>query len=50
MRDDAERLANGAVEARLSACVHLDAIDSVYRWQGVLRRDAEWRLLTAANV
>lgn len=44
-RDDADRLAAGAVEAGLAACVHLDAIDSVYRWQGALQRDAEWRLL-----
>ena len=49
--DDAHRLARALVERRLAACVHIDAIDSVYRWQGAVQADAEFRLLvkTAAD-
>lgn len=44
-RDDALRIARAMVERKLAACVQIDAIDSVYRWQGVLQHDAEHRLL-----
>ncbi len=44
-REDATRLARGAVVAGLAACVQLQAIESVYRWDGVLQLEAEWRLL-----
>jgi periplasmic divalent cation tolerance protein len=49
--EDARRLAQELVERRLAACVHIDAIDSVYRWQGAVHADAEYRLLvkTAAD-
>ncbi|MEJ6020775.1 divalent-cation tolerance protein CutA [Ramlibacter sp. PS4R-6] len=43
--DDAKRLARGLVEAKLAACVQLDAIAaSVYRWEGKVCEDAETRL------
>ena len=42
---DAQRLAHGAVEARLAACAQISRIDSVYRWQGAVEEAAEWRLL-----
>lgn len=43
--DDARRLARGLVEARLAACVQLDAIAaSVYRWDSRVCEDAETRL------
>ena len=41
---DAGRLAEHAVAQRLAACVHIEPIASVYRWQGQIQRDAEWRL------
>jgi periplasmic divalent cation tolerance protein len=44
-RDAADALATAAVQARLAACVQVEAIESVYVWDGTLRRDAEWRLL-----
>jgi periplasmic divalent cation tolerance protein len=38
----AESLAEGAVEARLAACVNiLPGIVSIYRWRGRVHRDAE---------
>lgn len=43
--DDARRLADGAVERRLAACVQIETIESVYRWQGAVQREPEWRLL-----
>ncbi|MER7763286.1 divalent-cation tolerance protein CutA [Streptomyces sp. NPDC097619] len=38
-------LARGAVAARLAACAHVDApIRAVYRWEGEVRTDTEWRI------
>jgi len=42
---DAERLARMMVEQRLAACAQINAIDSVYRWNGALQCETEWRLL-----
>lgn len=41
----ARTLARGAVERRLAACVHIARIDSVYRWDGGVQEDPEWRLM-----
>jgi periplasmic divalent cation tolerance protein len=42
----AKRLARSAVEARLAACAQIDGpVRSVYRWQGEVRDDPEWRVL-----
>ncbi len=43
--DDARRLASGAVQARLAACVQVETIASHYVWQGAQHEDAEWRLV-----
>lgn len=43
--DDARRIATTAVERGLAACVHIDAVQSVYRWQGALQHDTEQRLM-----
>lgn len=44
-RDDALALARDMVQRRLAACVQLQAIDSVYRWQDRLHEDCEFRVL-----
>ncbi|MFD5315946.1 divalent-cation tolerance protein CutA [Streptomyces sp. NPDC127098] len=45
-RAAAEALARSAVEARLAACAQVDGpITSVYRWEGAVRADQEWRVL-----
>ena len=41
---DAHRLAELAIEQHLAACVHIEPITSVYRWQGQVQHDSEWRL------
>ncbi len=43
--EDARRIAAAAVERGLAACVHIDAIESVYRWQGALQHGTEQRLM-----
>lgn len=44
--EQAERLARSAVAARLAACAQIDGpITSVYRWQGEVATDREWRVL-----
>lgn len=47
--DDAGKagaLAAGAVEAGVAACAQVDGpITSVYRWEGEVRTDREWRVL-----
>jgi periplasmic divalent cation tolerance protein len=42
--EHASSLARGIVEARLAACVHIEAIRSIYRWQGAVHDEPEWRL------
>jgi len=42
---DARRLAAQAVQARVAACVQVEAIASHYVWQGAQHADAEWRLV-----
>lgn len=44
-REQAEALAHSLVEQGLAACVQLQAIESVYRWQGQVQQEPEWRLL-----
>ena len=41
----ARAIASELVERRLAACVHFDAIDSVYEWQGRIESGREWRLV-----
>ncbi|MEU5543493.1 divalent-cation tolerance protein CutA [Streptomyces sioyaensis] len=47
--DDAEKaknLASSAVEAKVAACAQIDGpITSVYRWEGAVQTDQEWRVL-----
>ncbi|MFF7360956.1 divalent cation tolerance protein CutA [Streptomyces sp. NPDC008125] len=51
--DKAQHLATKAVEMRLAACAQIDGpIKSIYRWEGKIEIDAEWRVLyktTAAH-
>lgn len=42
--EEAEHLARGIVEAQLGACVQIQAIRSIYRWQGALCNESEFRL------
>lgn len=42
--EEAQSLARGIVEARLGACVQIQAIQSIYRWQGALCDETEFRL------
>jgi periplasmic divalent cation tolerance protein len=37
-------LAQSIVGARLAACVQIQAVQSVYRWQGEVRSEPEWQL------
>ena len=41
----AHRLARGAVQARLAACVQVEAITSHYVWDGEMHATPEWRLV-----
>ncbi|TWO70368.1 divalent-cation tolerance protein CutA [Caenimonas sedimenti] len=44
-RPDAEKLARAVIDARLAACVQLDAgLVSIYRWQGQVCEETEIRL------
>jgi periplasmic divalent cation tolerance protein len=37
-------LAQSIIRARLAACVQVQAVQSVYRWQGEVRSEPEWQL------
>jgi periplasmic divalent cation tolerance protein len=42
----AQQLAHGLVESGLAGCVQITAsVTSVYRWEGAVQSDAEWRLM-----
>ncbi|MEV7378236.1 divalent-cation tolerance protein CutA [Streptomyces lydicus] len=44
--EKAQRLARGAIEARLAACAQVSApVTSVYRWDGALETSQEWQVL-----
>lgn len=42
--EDARKLASGALEARLCACVQISAVESTYVWKGAVQTEAEMRL------
>ena len=44
-RDEARRLALALVERKLVACAQISAIESIYRWKGVVQEEPEFRLL-----
>lgn len=44
-REQADALARAAVEQHLAACAQVEAIHSVYRWQGEVVGEPEWRLM-----
>lgn len=48
---DARYIARTLVDERLCACAQIEAIASVYRWDGQICEEPEWRLLlkTAAD-
>ncbi|MGK0176246.1 MAG: periplasmic divalent cation tolerance protein [Zhongshania aliphaticivorans] len=42
----AESLARGIIEQEFAACVQIDnAVQSVYRWEGAVQSEREWRLM-----
>lgn len=41
---EADGLARSLVDARLAACVHIQAVRSIYRWKGDVLEEPEWRL------
>jgi periplasmic divalent cation tolerance protein len=44
-RDAAGVIARALVDKRLAACVQISEIRSVYRWEGAVEEDSEFRLL-----
>ena len=44
-REEALTMAKALVERRLAACAQIEAIESVYRWEGALHHEAEVRIL-----
>lgn len=49
-REQAQALALAMVQQELAACVHLQRVDSVYRWRGQIHEEPEWRLLCKTTV
>jgi periplasmic divalent cation tolerance protein len=43
--EDAIRISRGLVEERLCACAQIQVIESVYRWNGTVVEEPEFRLL-----
>jgi len=43
--DEARHIARTLVDERLCACAQIEAMTSVYRWNGQVCEEPEWRLL-----
>lgn len=43
--EDAIRISRALVEERLCACAHIQLVESVYRWNGAVVEEPEYRLL-----
>jgi periplasmic divalent cation tolerance protein len=43
-RQFAADLAQSIIGTRLAACVQIQAVQSIYRWQNEVRSEAEWQL------
>ncbi len=49
-KEDAERIAQALVEARLAACVQvLGPIRSTYRWKGAIETAQEWQCVAKSR-
>lgn len=46
----ADKLAVAMVEQKLAACVQIEPIKSVYRWQGIIHQEKEFRLMIKTTV
>ena len=44
-REEALTLAEALVERRLAACAQIELIESVYRWDGEVRHEPEFRIV-----
>ncbi len=49
-QEEAEKIANVLVEAKLAACVSFSPINSIYTWQGEVHKDQEWQLFIKTDL
>ena len=49
-REEAEKIAQGLVEAKLAACVSFTPIHSVYTWQNEVCSEDEWQLVIKTDL
>ena len=47
---EAQAIAEDLITAQLAACVSLYPIQSIYRWQGAIHRDAEYQLVIKTDL
>lgn len=43
-KSEAEKIAKALLESQKAACVQIMPIDSIYRWEGEIKQDAEYLL------
>ncbi|MEM7795444.1 MAG: divalent-cation tolerance protein CutA [Cyanobacteria bacterium P01_C01_bin.118] len=46
----AQEIAQALIEAQLAACVALNPVQSIYRWQGTIHHDAEYQLVIKTDL
>jgi len=49
-RVEAQDLARSILDQRLAACVQISEIESLYRWQGEVQNDTEYRVMFKTDV
>lgn len=47
--EQAQKIATALVERKLSACVQIAPVESVYTWQGETQHDREFRLMAKTS-
>ena len=47
---EAQTIAQDLIESQLAACVALNPIRSIYRWQGTIQHDSEYQLVIKTDL
>ncbi|NEQ51047.1 MAG: divalent-cation tolerance protein CutA [Leptolyngbya sp. SIO3F4] len=47
---EARALAKRLIDAQLAACITLNPIQSIYRWQGTIHQDSEYQLVIKTDL
>lgn len=47
---EAQTIAQALIESQLAACVAINPVQSIYRWQGTIHHDSEYQLVIKTDL